>query len=541
MKKKLLSTLTILVTPIATANHGGSTSLTDIAGIINALGLRSEDMVHNLGLAATFGLIWLSVYMIMKKVVVKLEIEELFNLQSSGVQDDDKKNLLAVLALLTVLSILGTGHAMGFVWDIQMMLVGALFFGVIALLIAVVGGGAASAAWTAGKTGKALETGIQEAREAGERLRNIGDGNVQNQPGQTEAEIESIVQEIDDSDDHIEGAMGNAAQDLSDEIDHINDAINGVQNASRDYENVNNRIKYLTAGINHIRGKLTTLKSNTPASTPNLNTPHLDKQMIIQGIGNLQNDNVSSMDLPSRYKNFGLADAVQELDTIIDAVERIEKKEEHVTSNLDDELNTLIKEAEQVTKSLKGVNLLMQDVDQVENYEERIEDYAQELDDEGLFNRARRMEEHEQALENRLQTLKSRKDNIKDQLRDLKSVLKDELQISNSEKTEIESRIGDIQSTSGSGDIHTYLAEIRTIINNDLENNANGCNNSNFPDPDVDNLIRPDGPIETKLEQLRNDLRALHNSNNHEIDNDQDLIAAIDESIQGLDNWEDSF
>ncbi len=536
MKKKLLSTLTLLATPLAAANHGGSTSLTDITGIISALGLTQGDMVHNLGLAATFGLIWLSVYMIMKKIVVKLEIEELFNLQSSGVQDDDKKNLLAVLALLTVLSILGTGHAMGFVWDIQMMLVGALFFGVIALLIAVVGGGAASAAWTAGKTGKALNYGIEEAREAGQRLRNVGDGNVQDQPEQTEAEIESIVEEIDDSDDHIEGAMNNAAKDLSSEIDHINDAINGVKNASRDYENVNNRIKYLTAGVNHMRGKLTKLKNNSSSgSNPNLDNLHPD--MILGGGGLLENTDLGTMDLPSRYQEFGLIDAKEELETIIDAVERIETKEEHVTSNLDDELNKLIAEAETVTKSLKGINLLMQDVDQVEDYEQRIEDYAQELDNEGLFNRARRMEEHEEALENSLEQLKNRKGTIKRQLQDLKSVLKDELQISNSEKTEIESRIGDIQNHSNSGDIHAYLSDIRDIID-DL-NTDTGCNNPEFPDSDVNELVNTHIPNE--LADLRDDLRALHNANNHEIDDDQDLIAAIDDAIQGLENWKDSF
>ncbi len=536
MKKKTLSVLTVLATPLAAANHGGSTSLTDIAGIVNALGLTRGNMVHNLGLAATFGLIWLSVYMIMKKVVVKLGVEELFNLESSGVQDNDKKNLLAVLALLMVLSILGTGHAMGFVWDIQMMLVGALFFGVIALLIAVVGGGAASAAWTAGKTGKALETGIQEAREAGSRLRDIGGGNVQDDPDQTEAEIESIVQEIDDSDDHIEGAMGNAAKDLSDEIEHINDAINGVQNTSREYENVNNRIKYLTAGVNHIRGKLIKLKNNSASGTsPNLDLLHPD--MVLGGGGLMENTDLGTMDLPSRYQKFGLIDAKEELETIIDSIERIEKKEEHVTSNLDDELNKLIAEAETVTKSLKGINLLMQDIDQVEDYEQRIEQYAQELDDEGLFNRARRMEEHEEALENSLEQLKNRKGNLKKQLQDLKSVLKQELQISKSEKAEIESRLGDIQNHSNTGDFQDYLSDIRDVID-DLNTNT-GCSNSEFPDGDVNDLV--DSHIPNKLTDLRDDLRALHNANNHEIDDDQDLIAAIDEAIAGLENWDDSF
>jgi len=537
MKKRIIYSLSLLsLIQHVTASHGQSSSLADLAGIVSALGLTQGDMVHNIGLAATFGLLWLSVYMILKKVVVALEIEELFNLNSSGVQDDDKKNLLAVLALLLIVSMLGTGHAMGFIWDIQMLLIGALFFGVLALIVAVVGGGTAGVAMTAGKTGKALESGIQEAREAGQRLRNIGGGDVQDDPNQAEAEIESIVQEIDDSDDHIEGAMNNAAKDLSTDIDHINDAINSVKNASRDYETVNNRIKYLTAGINHMRGKLTKLENNSSSgSTPNLDVLHPD--MVLGGGGLLENTSLSTMDLPSRYQKFGLIEAKEELDTIIDAVERIETKEEHVTSDLDDELNKLIAESETVTKSLKGINLLMQDVDQVEDYEQRIEQYAQELDDEGLFNRARRMEEHEEALENSLEQLKNRKNNIKKQLQDLKSVLKDELQISNSEKTEIESRLGDIQNHSNTGDIHSYLSDIRDAI--DDVNTNTGCNNPEFPDSDVNDLLNTHIP--NRLADLRDDLRALHNANNHEIDDDHDLIAAIDDAIQGLENWKDSF
>lgn len=536
MKEKILAAITLATVPTVSASHGGSSSLASLEGVINMLGLTRGDMVHNLGLAATFGLLWLSVYMILKKIIVDvLEAGELFNLESSGVQDDDKKNLLAVLALLVVLSMLGTGHAMGFIWDLQMLLVGGLFFGVIALIIVVVGGGSAGVAWTAGKTGKALNHGIEEAKDARDRLRNVGQTDVSDNPDETEAEVESIVEEIDDSDDHVEGAMNNAAKDLSDDIDHINDAINEVKNASREYDKLSTKIEYFEKAVKNIGNRMRALRqASTSGGSPNLDD--LEPKHLMNGTGPIENTNPSAMGLPGSYQNFGLKDVRDLAVEIIDTVERIERKEEYVTSELDDELNKLIAESKTVTKSLKAINLLMQDVDQAEDYEERIEQYAREISDEGLFERARRTEQHEEELENSLEQLKNRKSSIQNQLTDLKSVLNSELQISQSEKNDIESKLGDIQQSS-QGSIFNHLQNI-SDVRDDLNGN-NNCTNPDFPNNTVDQYI--DGHIPQAINDLRDDLQALYNANNHEIKDDHDLIEAIDEALDGLQNWKDSF
>lgn len=165
-KKTILTSLMLAFTSLATASHGQSGG---IFGLLSNLPFPLDNWRQMALSAATFGLIWFVVYMIVKKLIMKYDLEDLFNMggSSSYGSSSGGRNLGAVMSLLIVVSMMGASHNyLGFTINtIQQLLLLAVGFGIVALAIAVIGGGTAGVLAVGGGTGKALGWGGKKAKE----------------------------------------------------------------------------------------------------------------------------------------------------------------------------------------------------------------------------------------------------------------------------------------------------------------------------------------------------------------------------------------
>lgn len=511
----LVNAIALLVTPITLAAHNQQSSLGSLQGLIATFGLESGNITHNIGIAATFGLLWFSIYIILKKLVVKFELQELFNLESGSInQDSSQKNLVAVLALLLVISMMGAGHwiePIGLIWDIQQLIILAVVFGVIALAITVIGGGTAGVAWTAGQTGQAINQGVQELEQARQDLSNIGGGGNNNGPGNSPSnqarDLEAAVDEIENGFSDVETPLHHAENDLMSDIQDINDALNDPKSArgsNANYRNLEDKIKHFKKAIELTRSQA--------------HNPGYSESDIKNGNGNFQHNSsmIDSLGLPSKYQTFGLLQAKSEANEIKEAAKRLDKKEEHAASILDDELNSLIEDARNLAKATTALKKMLQELKTVQDKDKMIKDAAQEIEDRSLFDQARTIGQHEQYLENKLDPiLNNELPNMKSNLQDARQRLKSELSMSASTITSLETILNN-------GDIENELNDIRSGVSSEL---------GSVPS-DVDNLLNQ---IQSDSSETWNYLRAMYQADRHEVDDEEKIIKEIDNAIDAID------
>jgi ribosomal protein L40E len=166
-KKTILTSLLISFTSIATASHGESGGL---FGLLTQIPLPTENWRQLVASASAFGLMWFAVYLIIKKLVNKFGLQSLFNMGGSsstiGSSGGSSRNLGAILSLLIVIVMMTGAHTyFNVLMTIQQVLLLALVFGIVALVIAVVGGGSAGVLASVGASGKALAWGGGKAKD----------------------------------------------------------------------------------------------------------------------------------------------------------------------------------------------------------------------------------------------------------------------------------------------------------------------------------------------------------------------------------------
>jgi hypothetical protein len=514
-KNSLLYFLISILSFSATASHGSS-SYGSIEGLVSMIGLESGNLMHNLSIAATFGLLWLSVYIILKKLVVRFELQELFNLESPGHQDESSKNILAVLALLIIISMMGAGHwiePLGLIWDIQQLFLTALFFGVLALLISVLGGGAAGVAWTAGQTGHALNEGMQEIQEARQELNNIGNnnggggnGNGNNSNGGA-ADLEDAVDDIESAYSHVEPAIHQAEQDINSDIQEIINAVNNPgRGSSANYRQVGAKIENLRNAL-----ELMYEKADTNSG--------YSKSDVVNGQGLFANSSseLDSRNIPDKYQNFGLKDAINIMQEIRSSADRIQAKDEHDVNVLDDELNSLISDTKDMVKSVKALKKILMEVQDAEDKEDLIEEAAREVDDRKLFDHHRTMDKHEEYLENHLKKDKQELRDLRDNLQEAKRVIKHELEIES--PGDVQSMISKLQNDSDS--LENILNNLGTELSREFGSLGNISNLLNS----IDNLKDDSVAI----------LDGMVRTEKHKIEDDEQILEQIQQAIDAID------
>lgn len=170
----------MLLLPYSSAQitSGGAASTTGL--ISNLLGLNFSEPYVVIGFSATFGLMWLSVYIIFKVSIERIDSSyggrrDTPFADAMGIDDDNSRNILAVLTLLITLSTVGTGAFAGLIqgWQSLVLLLFAfmLLAGLMFVLVGGTGGIIGGAAYTTGKAAKIASRNIEKMKEDVDELR----------------------------------------------------------------------------------------------------------------------------------------------------------------------------------------------------------------------------------------------------------------------------------------------------------------------------------------------------------------------------------
>ena len=218
---------------ITSGGYGGTNSITGM--ISHLLGIDIYEPYNILGITATVGVLWVATYVIFKVGIKRID-EGLDNdgRRSSGlagalgVDDEESRNLLAVLTLLIVLTMIGTGAFMGVIRGWQSLIILAFSFallaGLIFVLIGGTGGVIGGTAYVTGKSAKVTAQGVNEVQEAVNQIGTL-ENEVENQEETEEDDIDHGDEEEADEEAEITAeeleAIVNMINNVEDEIDDL--------------------------------------------------------------------------------------------------------------------------------------------------------------------------------------------------------------------------------------------------------------------------------------------------------------------------------
>jgi hypothetical protein len=231
----------VSLVPIGSAQISGSRGFQGILPLIsNILGIDVGSPFVLLGTAATFGVMVLVNYIILKKAFARMDMLDIVNVTGH----DGGRNILAILSVLMTLSIIGTGAFTGIIQGFQgivillmlFLVVGGLFVVSAGGIGGVVGGGAIAAGEGTRAIAKGAEKtseGLQEASEAfGSARQNIRgaeqdaeEGNIQ----EAEQEFERVVELLE----VVESDLGEGFESQAQELEDAHKKLINVEKAER--------------------------------------------------------------------------------------------------------------------------------------------------------------------------------------------------------------------------------------------------------------------------------------------------------------------
>lgn len=242
MAALVLASVPSVSAQISNRGYSGTDSIPDL--LSHLFGIELHEPYYALGFAATIGVLWVATYVIFKIGVERID-EGLDNdgyngggfAGALGIDDSESRNLLAVLTLLIVLTMLGTGAFAGLIQGWQSLILLAFTFallaGTIFVIIGGTGGVIGGSAYVTGKSAKVTARGVNEMQEA---VSEIGDreGRIDREEQQEEDEIEDgeeqeadeeaeitaeelerVIQLIDD----VEGRMNRLLEEEEEELE----------------------------------------------------------------------------------------------------------------------------------------------------------------------------------------------------------------------------------------------------------------------------------------------------------------------------------
>jgi len=176
----IFSTIVFLV-PVSSAQitDGGTQSIPGM--ISHLLGIELSNPYVLLGFTATFGIMWLSIYVIFKIGIKRFDSgygsrRDKPLSEALGLDDKNSRNMLAVLTLLITFSTLGTGAFYGLIqgWQslILLLFTFMLLAGLLFILIGGTGGIIGGTAYVTGKTTKTVSNSLQQAKQDIDELRS---------------------------------------------------------------------------------------------------------------------------------------------------------------------------------------------------------------------------------------------------------------------------------------------------------------------------------------------------------------------------------
>ena len=454
---------------------GGLNGTSSIPELLSQIfGINVGNPYELVGLLATFGLMWVSTYVIFKIALKKLD-EGLENGRSGGFTDavglrnSDDRNILAVLTLLVTLSIVGTGAFYGVIQGWQSIVLLAFTFMILAGLMFIILGGTGlifgGGSYIAGKSAKAAVDGVKELSQELDGVRG------------EESQVDEIEESIDEEEDDVEererrgdtgGGTGGGSGDGE---------ASGESTAEREIEDVEEKLERAIQLINDIEERL--------------------EDDISTELESLRDD---LEQLKRILKLLGLEEGSEEFERVKNIVERLEISDGDKKTLLS--LNLNFEDAEttfqSITESAPPYAISPDELDALRDYMRNLEDLKDGLDilqaDIEIYRRVQqlleRLEdelehavEEEKKLEQLISNLDSARDGRKileeidyekDQLETLKEKLAlieemdSHLQDLEEKIENIESRIGGLEALENALSVRELLVE--NLIANRREN-----------------------------------------------------------------------
>jgi hypothetical protein len=232
---------------ITSGGYYGNQGVFDL--ISHLLGIDIHEPYQVLGITATIGVMWVSTYVIFKIGIKKID-EDVGDgygspfAEALGIDNSDDRNILAVLTLLVVLTMMGTGAFAGLISGWQSLIILAftlaLLAGLIFLLIGGTGGIIGGTAYTAGASAQVTAEGVDQLRDGLQDIRDL-ENDVDRQEDEEEDDIDDGDDDEADEEaqyteqelEEILNALENAMDDLGDltaeEIRELGDAIENLE------------------------------------------------------------------------------------------------------------------------------------------------------------------------------------------------------------------------------------------------------------------------------------------------------------------------
>lgn len=404
---KLVSGALFLI-PATTAQitGGGFNGSQSILGLIsNLIGINFRDPYSAIGFAATMGLMWVSIYIIFKIGVKRLD-EGLGNdsyssnsfAESLGIDDSESRNLLAVLSLLVVLSMLGTGAFLGLVRGWQSLIVLVFLLMLLAGLILVLFGGAGGliglTAYTAGTTAKVTAHGVEEA------LEHVPEIQVE------ETEVEEIETDIETEEEDVERRESDVddSGDRSSSEDRPGEDSRGSEETRREIEDIIVKIERAERLINDIEDRIgASLESEIDALKEEIK--HLRELAKLLGI---EGESELLEELKQILNRIGLTD--EEIRELLSLDKTPEKAREDFSSILEDKTYTLSDRDREVLsrymEELQSIEEEVENIEEILRLYSNLKDLLTHLEEE-----LRKLEDEEHTVENLISNLEQARRN----------------------------------------------------------------------------------------------------------------------------------
>lgn len=253
LSKLVSAALTLIPSASAQITGGGVAGTDSVTGLIShLLGIQVGEPYQLLGFMATFGLMWVSTYVIFKIGVRKIDegLESGGFADALGISREDDRNLLAVLTLLVTMSIIGTGAFAGMIRGWQSLILLAFVFMLLAGLIFILLGGTGAilggGSYITGKSAKVTARGVEEAASEIDSIMAEEDQVRDLEEGIDNEERDAERREREDEDDG-GSSLGSSGGD---------DGSGGSSTTEREIEDVTEKLERAIQLINDIENRM---------------------------------------------------------------------------------------------------------------------------------------------------------------------------------------------------------------------------------------------------------------------------------------------
>ncbi len=381
--------------------------------IANILGINPSNPYQLIGVLATFGIISLINYIILKKAFTKMDMLDVVNLNSSGTHSDDGRNILAILSVLMTLSIVGTGAFMGIINGFRQIILLLFAFIILGGTIMVLTGGTGltigGVSWVTGKSAKVGSKGFKSGAEAfddsipdryQEQMRDMaeeaGQRIYQGVQDLREGHYEGAIQDVEEAEmiaEEIEKEMKSGEDEINHELD---EDLQRVQHMLDEESEEEELVEDIHKRTNRISGILQAweqeLEQGQGAKSPE---DYLNDESLLK--------RPRDADVPADY---GLEDLEEDIEMIMKRDlsvinEDIAEEESELKKELENLKGTL-EASQQLTNWIGQLNQFLQQIDEEG---EEMEELGQKQNFKKLFQEAENIEQEDSQLKERINYL----------------------------------------------------------------------------------------------------------------------------------------